>query len=230
MGIQINPGHGKGKGSSKGVYMRLFSDFYISDIILASPIGLRLAIENKKIGDKATADYDFLSSIEVAYLYHSDVMFMQNWEHVDYIMNLLNKLPKNNSPDTDFSRVRPYFLDEHSSEHRQLILSSYFTDPEIQSLFRKNAKSLNGQIKLKKSWNEGSINAVASGIRQVFQIIPGVHSYQEQEEKKFQFFKENILSQILKIDQQHTLIVTPSYFSYVRVRNELIHQEVTYSN
>ena len=30
MGIQINPGHGKGSGNTKGAYMRLFSDFFIS--------------------------------------------------------------------------------------------------------------------------------------------------------------------------------------------------------
>jgi hypothetical protein len=47
LGIQVNPGQGKGKGEDKGVYLRLFSDFFISDIVLASPLGLRLLIEEE---------------------------------------------------------------------------------------------------------------------------------------------------------------------------------------
>lgn len=63
MGIQITPGKGKGSGSDKGAYLRLFSDFYISDIIIASPLGLRLVVENSK----GKLNFDFLSSIEVLF-------------------------------------------------------------------------------------------------------------------------------------------------------------------
>jgi len=36
-------------------------------------------------------------------------------------------------------------------------------------------------------------------------------------------------AQVLRLEQKHTLIVTPSYLSYVRVRNELMHQQVNSS-
>ena len=42
---------------------------------------------------------------------------------------------------------------------------------------------------------------------------------------RFDFFKKNVLSQILRMNQKNTLIITPSYFDYVRVRNELIRKE-----
>ena len=35
-----------------------------------------------------------------------------------------------------------------------------------------------------------------------------------------------MLDQILKIKQKHTLIVAPSYLSYVRLRNELLRRNV----
>lgn len=44
-GFQINPGQGKGSGADKGAYMRLYSDFFLSDVIVASPLGLRLVVE-----------------------------------------------------------------------------------------------------------------------------------------------------------------------------------------
>ena len=55
--------------------MKAFTEFYSSDILIASPLGLRLAIEKAK-------NYDFLSSIEIAVIDQADVMRMQNWEHV----------------------------------------------------------------------------------------------------------------------------------------------------
>ena len=50
IGLQINPRKGKGTGAEKGVGVKLYSDFYTSDIIVASPLGLRL------VGEKNTPD------------------------------------------------------------------------------------------------------------------------------------------------------------------------------
>jgi U3 small nucleolar RNA-associated protein 25 len=145
MGIQLNPGHGKGSGAAKGVYMRLFSDFFISDIILASPIGLRLAIgapvkDKKANKDKKTKPTelspDFLSSVEMVLMPQADVMYMQNWEHVDFVLRHTNKLPTA-AHDTDYSRVRQYFLEGQGARHRQLVMSSHFNEPELQAFFRE---------------------------------------------------------------------------------------------
>jgi U3 small nucleolar RNA-associated protein 25 len=86
----------------------ILSEIYQSDIIIASPLGLRMKIGNE--GDKKQ-DFDFLSSIEMCILDQADVLAMQNWEHVGHIFEHMNRLPME-ARGCDFSRVKTFNLDE----------------------------------------------------------------------------------------------------------------------
>lgn len=55
--------------------LKLYSEFYSSDILIGSPLGLRMSIEKEN-------DSDYLSSIEMVIVDQADVLTMQNWEHV----------------------------------------------------------------------------------------------------------------------------------------------------
>jgi U3 small nucleolar RNA-associated protein 25 len=167
--------------------------------------------------------YDFLSSIEIAILYQADILYMQNWEHVEFVMQHCNKLPVADHG-TDYSRVHPYFLEQQSHLHRQVLVSSYFNEPVIQSFFRSHAQSHMGAIRLRKLSVDGCISRIHLHVKQIFQKIQ-CSSYQSQDDEKFQYFCDQVLSQILRLNQSRTLIVAPSYFSYVRLRNELIKRE-----
>lgn len=174
--------------------MKLYSEFFHSDIILASPLGLKLAVESNR-----ELNYDFLSSIEIVLVHQCDVMLMQNPDHLVDIFKRMNKMPESvtllrmlkfsslralnplncllgqlltQSQNTDFSRVREYFLDGKAAEHRQLLMTTWFQDPMLNSIFRQNAKSFMGQTRVKKVWSAGSISALRVPVQQVFQLVP----------------------------------------------------------
>merc|ERR1719253_975720 len=98
--------------------------------------------------DEDEADVDFLSSIDICLVARGDVLLMQNWDHVNGILNSLNQQPKKIT-DIDFSRVRNYFLEGQGAHWRQLIVVSQFTDPYILSTYRRHAKNIEGQLKIR---------------------------------------------------------------------------------
>jgi U3 small nucleolar RNA-associated protein 25 len=59
--------------------LKLYAEFYSADIIIASPLGLRMIIGTQ--GEKQH-EYDFLSSIEMLIMDQADIFMMQNWEHI----------------------------------------------------------------------------------------------------------------------------------------------------
>lgn len=231
MGIQINPGHGKGTGPTKGAYVRLFSDFYISDIIVASPLGLKLVIDSTMVEPpkgNGKVNADFLSSIEMCLVHQADVLYMQNWEHVHYLLSLTNMLPTSSHTETDYSRVRPYFLDKQGGKHKQLICTTLFNHAEIFSTFRMFAQSIAGQVIVKKDWEKTAVlSRIAVPAKQVYQVLPmpNVPDLIRYEEDKFTYFTQEILLPILRKQEKRIIVVIPSYLDYVRVRNFLMQQE-----
>lgn len=56
----------------------MFADFYSSDIIIASPLGLRLIVGAEGESER---DFDFLSSIEILILDQVEIFLMQVSSH-----------------------------------------------------------------------------------------------------------------------------------------------------
>ncbi|KAM7404033.1 hypothetical protein PAMA_004448 [Pampus argenteus] len=202
--------------------VRLYAPFYSSDIIIASPLGLRTVLgaegENKR-------DFDFLSSIEMLVVDQTDVFLMQNWEHVLHVMKHMNLQPLD-SHGVDFSRVRMWNLNNWARHYRQTLVFSSIQDPQINNILTKQCFNYRGQIATKNIPNTGSICQVLVQLPHVFQMFSS-HSFMDHD-ARFQFFIEKVLPQYRDSVMSHTMIYIPSYFDYVRLRNYMKKEEMNF--
>ncbi|XP_051806595.1 U3 small nucleolar RNA-associated protein 25 homolog [Acanthochromis polyacanthus] len=204
--------------------VRLYAPFYSSDIIVASPLGLRTVLgaegENKR-------DFDFLSSIELLVVDQADVFLMQNWEHVLHVMKHVNLQPLD-SHGVDFSRVRMWNLNNWARHYRQTLVFSSIQDPQINNILTKLCVNYRGQITTKNMPKTGSICQVLVQLPHVFQMFSS-DSFMDND-ARFQFFLDKVLPQYRDSVMSHTLIYVPSYFDYVRLRNYMKKEEMNFAS
>ena len=184
---------------------------------------------NNDDDDDEQADTDFLSSIDICLVTRSDVLLMQNWDHVNTILDsTLNNQPKK-IDGIDFSRVRSYFLEGQAKYWRQLIVVSSFSDPYILSTFRRHANNVEGSMKIrsKVSNDDASICEVMVRTKQVFQRVTCT-SVADSGSNRLRYFSEHVLPKLTRLNQKHTLIYIPSYFDFIAVRNLLLKREVNF--
>ncbi|ELR52349.1 Digestive organ expansion factor-like protein [Bos mutus] len=205
--------------------IRLYAPFYSSDILIASPLGLRTIIGGE--GEKKR-DFDFLSSIELLIIDQADIYLMQNWEHVLHLMNHMNLLPLD-SHGVDFSRVRMWSLNNWSKYYRQTLLFGALQDAQINSVFNKYCVNVQGQVAVRNVPMTGSISQVLVQLPHVFQRME-VESLASVIDARFNFFVNKILPQYRDAVMSHTLIYVPSYFDFVRLRNYFKKEELNFAH
>ncbi|TAQ90197.1 hypothetical protein B7494_g1468 [Chlorociboria aeruginascens] len=195
--------------------IKYFSQFYSSDIIFASPLGLRMAIGTDE--DK-NVDYDFLSSIEMVIVDQADALLMQNWEHVEFIFEHLNLQPKE-AHGCDFSRVRSWYLDDNAKYFRQTIALAAFNTPELNTLFFNQSKNWAGKIKINSTY-PGAIQELGLKIKQTFSRLESL-SFSSDPDTRFTYFSTAIIPSLTRRvkDTAGVLIFIPSYLDFIRVRN-----------
>ena len=209
--------------------LKLYSTFYNSDIIFASALGLRRAIET---GDKKKrGDYDFLSSIEMVIMDQADATLMQNFEHAEFVFDHLNLQPKD-PHGCDFSRVRSWYLDGHAPNLRQTIILSAFLTPKINSLYYKHMRNVAGRLRYTPDYTSGLMETLSYGIKQTFLRFDSP-SHLTDPDARFKYFHSSILPSITRLPKPATggvgvLVFIPSYLDFVRVRNSLVDSDFSY--
>ncbi|KAF2127212.1 U3 small nucleolar RNA-associated protein 25 [Dothidotthia symphoricarpi CBS 119687] len=210
--------------------LKFYSTFYNSDIIFASTLGLRRAIES---GDPKKRDSDFLSSIEVVIMEQADATLMQNWEHAEFVFEHLNLQPKD-PHGCDFSRVRSWYLDGHAAHLRQTIILSAFLTPKINTLYNKHMRNIAGRLKYTPDYTAGLIESLPHGIKQTFTRFDSP-SHLTDPDTRFKYFTTTVLPAIARLPQppqagQGVLVYIPSYLDFVRVRNSLVDSNFSYAS
>ncbi|KAI0017681.1 DUF1253-domain-containing protein [Xylariomycetidae sp. FL0641] len=216
--------------------IKYFAQFYNSDILIASPLGLRMAIgstdetassrsDKKKHKGPAGFDADFLSSIELVVVDQADALLMQNWEHVERIFDFLNNQPAE-AHGCDFSRVRPWYLDGQAACFRQTLLLSAFVTPELLELHRRG-RNWAGRARVAPHPYPGVL-ADLDGVkaRQTFSRFEAA-TLAAEPDARFAYFARAVVPSLVKRARAlardpaagGTLVFVPSYLDFVRVRN-----------
>ncbi|ODV86870.1 hypothetical protein CANARDRAFT_231056 [[Candida] arabinofermentans NRRL YB-2248] len=221
--------------------IKLFSKLIESDIIIASPLGLKMHLEKNKSNDKVNCDY--LSSIELTILDKSDGLIMQNWDHINTIIqNHLNAPLKNlNDLKIDFSRIRMWAINDQFKKITQIITFNKYTTPELNNLVLNSGSNSKNSINLlngvsiykpiindyNNEINKFKLKLIKLGLinnnvklKQIFNRFE-TESIQNEPNDRFNFFKNTILQQIISKTSYNegTLIYIPSYLDYLRVKN-----------
>ena len=200
--------------------LKLFSEFYQSDIIISSPLGLKLSIEgvsseqkDKKNQKKDKEDWDFLSSIEVLVVDQANVLLMQNWDHLNSIYDLLNNFPKDPSK-TDFSRVKSAYLEGQADFMRQNIFISSYQFAELGNLFNKS-KNIMGRVENHLEYRSQIKEFERIGVKLQMHPILCPEDLSTEPEARLNYFEQNIFPKLQKY--HHVCIFVSSYFDFLRV-------------
>ncbi|EFW99207.1 nucleolus protein required for cell [Grosmannia clavigera kw1407] len=224
--------------------IKYFSQFYNSDIILASPLGLRMAmgsddtlLTSKKASadgqsdsnSRSKTDYDFLSSIELVVVDQADALLMQNWEHVEHIFAHLNRQPRD-AHGCDFNRVRSWYLDGQASHFRQTVVLSAMHTPALAELFRHHAANWTGKVRVQPVEHAGVIGRLGvRGLRQTFSRF-SAPTVEAEPDARFDYFIKAVVPAVItkagrsagsvaSTSSGGILVFIPSYLDFVRVRN-----------
>ena len=204
--------------------VKLYTKFLSSDIVIASPVSLRAAVEPAEKGD--SNESDFLSSIEMVIVDQADVLFMQNWDHILYIFEHLNCQPKQ-SNDVDFSRVRMWSLNGWSKLYRQTLIFSEFDLQPLRSLSTRHCSNYAGRVQVKETTSRCAWVQVAVRMRHEFCRF-AVDSPVEVDDRRFEYFTSKILPLYTDAAMRQTLIFVSSSLDFIRLRNEFTRREIEF--
>lgn len=195
--------------------VRLYTDFFDSDIVVASPIALVTMLEEQGPGS-----LDWAASVEIVALPSADVLLMQNWQHVRTVVEHVNRKPTALHDAVDIMRVRDVYLTNQGSTVRQLVCMAPFATAETNSLFNTCAKSHAGSVRILPRYDDRVLRAVVPQLRQLFRRVDTAD-----DDTRFTIFTTQLYPRIRESGLHGQLIVVPSYLDFVRIRRFLDSQD-----
>uniref|UniRef100_A0A914P1U7 UTP25 NTP hydrolase-like domain-containing protein n=1 Tax=Panagrolaimus davidi TaxID=227884 RepID=A0A914P1U7_9BILA len=126
--------------------LKLYQKFSESDVLVCSPLGLRMIVGEE---GEAEREVDFLASIEIIIIDKTNQILMQNWEHLQHILDETNGMPS--KLEVDISRVRHWSLQNLGKIYRQTILFSDYNFTELHALYASACKNYAGGVFIVKN-------------------------------------------------------------------------------
>ncbi|KAF4677554.1 hypothetical protein FOL47_000942 [Perkinsus chesapeaki] len=201
--------------------VRLYAPFSASDIIIASPLGLRLITGAE--GD-TKREFDFLSSIEMVVLDRADILSMQNWDHVLEILKVTNVQPSTLPDGADISRLRPWIADGLARRFRQTVVLTDVYNPVMESVVHDSWSegaegNWRGWVRMLPSTKRGTVAkcSINLGIAKQMFMHVAVDDPAEASDKFLKFFEERYWRDIGS-GLGRLAICVSSYFEYLRLR------------
>nr|POE48249.1 digestive organ expansion factor like [Quercus suber] len=171
--------------------IKLYSDFYSSVVIVASPVRLIAKISEAKTFKEK--DVDYLSSIEVLIIDHADVIAMQNC--MELMLCALDRV---------------MYLDGCAKFYRQSIILGYYSNPDINALFNRHCSNYQGKVKLVCKY-KGVLPKVILQVRQIYERFD-VDSIADADDARFDYFVKKVFPKIKDSVQGGTMLFIRSIF------------------
>ena len=222
--------------------IKLFSNFYKSDIIIASPLGLKKLLTNTQDQDNLdkikSFDYDFLSSIQICVVDDIQDILMQNVENLLHILDHLNLKPREMKEEmTNINRIYAYQTEafnenfrSNCSGKRQLIFTSSVITPLISTIFNKFSASNMGKVLLKRSDKDRKINnnhhGLVSKLQQpettenplifLFKKLPLTKEVSESD-LRLKNFVQKTLRDLKSMKSSQIIVYIPDTYDFIRL-------------
>ncbi|XP_054717806.1 U3 small nucleolar RNA-associated protein 25 homolog [Uloborus diversus] len=207
----------------KNKSITLYSEFYKSDLIIASPLGLRQVIGAEGEKDR---DFDFLSSVEILVIDRADVLFLQNSLHLLHVLKHMNLLPKE-SHGCNFFRVKMYALNGMAKFYRQTILLSSVENTWFETfIFQNQCFNYSGYLSSVTKVKSPAIQQVLEPMKMCFRWFE-TSTLENEIDDRFNFFITKVLPDFKDNAMAQTLVYIPSYFDFVRLRNHFREMELS---
>jgi U3 small nucleolar RNA-associated protein 25 len=204
--------------------LKLYTKFYSSDIIIASPLGLKTVINAE---GKPNKDYDFLSSIELLIMDQADIFLMQNYFLLINVLSYLHQQPKASHKDINYPRLRSWCLDYRNKYYRQTLIFSGMHLDEIRTIMDKESFNYAGRVDLVERPCPGSALLVILKVPQVFYKFES-SSPAHGAEVRIEFFMKEILPRYKDPTMNHTLIYVPCYYDFLTLRCRFMEEELSF--
>ncbi|KAH9774287.1 U3 small nucleolar RNA-associated protein [Citrus sinensis] len=177
--------------------IKLYNDFYTSDMIVASPINLHQvsihpfpAISKLQAYDmKYNVTPHFINSFSEKNIFSFLMNKIQNWSWLIEVVEQLNRIPSKQHG-TDVMRIRQWYLDGYSRFYRQTVLLSYHPNPEINAFFNHHCANYQGKVKLACEY-KGVLPKVLLNVRQIYERF-NADSIAKADDARLEYFTKKV--------------------------------------